>query len=329
MRKVNRWALYAFMLLPGQLEAQTTIKWSGFEWVVKASNEPQGPGYNLWSDSKKSVWIDSRNRLHLKIRKINDIWHCAEVYTAKSLGYGKYLFYLDSRVDNLDKNVVVGLFTHMDDTREMDIEFSKWGQDRKHTYHQFVIQPRTDGSKLERSDYKMRQTYTTHGLVWMEKGVGFRSYAGHQIRGKRPYKAWDYTGADKPKPSTEKVHINLWLYRGQIPSDRQEVELIVRRFVFIPLRSRLKQSAATVVYPQASAARWEPALGTGRSGLWPHNNLTFKDKSTVGADGVLDVLENRQHIMRCAVTVRNNEIGMLGRDLSATDAKAFKASAVN
>jgi len=212
-----------------------TLHWSGHEWVIKSSQERFGPGPNHWSNSSDSVWIDGQGRLNLKIRKIGDRWHCAEVYTLKALGYGKYVFYLDSRVDNLDNNVVAGLFVHSDDMNEIDIEFSKWGKDKKYTYHQFVLQPRIDETNIKRSDYRVRNPLSTHGFVWSPQTVTFRSYVGHNISEKKPHKYWDYAGPNNPKPTSERVHLNLWLFKGRPPINQKEAVLVINKFVFVPL----------------------------------------------------------------------------------------------
>ncbi len=244
MRKITALACLALSVLSNDVWGET-VQWSGYEWVVKSSKEPFGPGPNLWSDSQESVWVDGEGRLNLKLRKIGERWHCAEVYSVRSLGYGKYIFYLDSRVDNLDANVVVGMFVHSDDMNEIDIEFSKWSEPRKYTYHQFVLQPRIDDTNIKRSDYRDRTPLSSHLFHWAPTGVSFRSYVGHDIENKPPHKSWDYVGPNNPRPSTEKVHINLWLYKGEPPTDDHEAILVVEKFVFIPLRDLAGESGHT------------------------------------------------------------------------------------
>jgi len=231
-----------------------TISWSGHEWVVKSSQEPFGPGPNLWSNSQESVRVDDAGRLHLKIRKIGDRWHAAEIYALKSLGYGKYIFYLDSRVDNLDSNVVAGLFIHSDDTHEVDIEFSKWGQSKKYTYHQFVIQPRVDDGNIHRSEYRVRSPMTAHGFRWAPDSINFRSFVGHETQNKAPQKSWDYIGRHNPAAKSERVHINLWLYKGQPPTDENEAVLVVDKFDFIPL-DQLQKTTDRPTQNDAQAAK--------------------------------------------------------------------------
>jgi len=232
--------------------AETTFNWSGHTWIVKSHEKPFGPGPNLWSDAKQCVWIDDQDRLHLKIERINERWHCAEVYNAKSLGYGKYLFYVNGRLNMLDSNVVLGMFVHLDDANEIDIEAARWGEDRKYTYLQYVVQPRLDQSNIQRTDYIVKPARTTHGFIWSEKGVQFRSYVGHRIKRKKPFKTWDYIGPHNPKPSTEKVHINLWLYKGEPPSNEYDSEIIIDKFKFIPLKKPKKQKKL-VKAPTAAA----------------------------------------------------------------------------
>ncbi len=54
-----------------------TIHWSGLEWYVKESNEPQGPGPNHFSSDQESVWVDENGFLHLRIRKQGEKWLCS------------------------------------------------------------------------------------------------------------------------------------------------------------------------------------------------------------------------------------------------------------
>lgn len=94
-------------------ESPRTIFFSGRTWQVKTSTPGLvGPGPNYFSNSAKSVWVDASGYLHMKIRKINGVWHSSEVVLSNSLGYGKYILYTASRIDLLDKNLVLGIFTY-------------------------------------------------------------------------------------------------------------------------------------------------------------------------------------------------------------------------
>lgn len=123
-----------------------TLEFSGYTWAVKESfDKHTGPGRNYFSGSKENVWVDEDGKLHLKLRYKNDRWYCSEVQMLKSLGYGKYVFFIDRLPQPLDKDVVIGLFMydHTDTSnfhKEIDIEFSKWGKDVD-LNTQYVIQP--------------------------------------------------------------------------------------------------------------------------------------------------------------------------------------------
>src|SRR4051812_19512341 len=135
-------ALLCLLAVTPTQAAATVLAFSGYSWVVKASSGKVGPGPNYFSSSANNVWVDNLGRLHLRITKQGSRWFCAEVVSQASFGYGTYRWYLDSPVDNLDPNVVLGLFTWSDlpdyANREIDIEFSRWGAARN-LNAQFVV----------------------------------------------------------------------------------------------------------------------------------------------------------------------------------------------
>jgi hypothetical protein len=117
------------------IEARRTLDFSGYTWNVKSTvappyEAPFGPGPNYFSAAPDDVWVDANGDLHLTITQRDGKWYASEVYTVKPMDYGAYLFTVESGVDQLDKNAVLGLFT-WDETdpayahREIDIEFSR------------------------------------------------------------------------------------------------------------------------------------------------------------------------------------------------------------
>src|SRR5690606_14139601 len=110
-----------------KVSKERIINFSGYQWLVRdTDNVRYGPGPNLFSNSTENVWVDDQGKLHLRIVNRNEKWYCAEVTLNQKVGYGKYIFYINSSLSSLDDNVVAGLFTYLDDTQEIDIEFSKW-----------------------------------------------------------------------------------------------------------------------------------------------------------------------------------------------------------
>jgi len=215
------------------------IEFSGYTWNVKASETRAGPGPNYFSDQQEDVWVDDEGRLHLRIVYRDGRWYCTEVFTEAPLGYGKYIFRLASRVDQLDKNIVLGLFT-WDDTapehsyREIDIEFSRWGEERD-DYAQYVVQPWNRSGNLYRFNMVLTEDNSTHGFDWQADQVFFQSLRGHQFfpgSAEDEIGVWTYTGGDVPPEGEGNARINLWLFGGIPPSDLKNAEVVITAFEF-------------------------------------------------------------------------------------------------
>jgi|GEM_PF-412011 len=247
---------------PCNLSCARMFTWSGFNWCVISSNESIcGPGTNYFSSSFNNVWVDGAGDLHLKITKVNGKYYCAELFTTQNVGYGLYTFYLSSRVDNLDKNVVLGLFTWNDDNcitnanSEIDIEFTRWGDAANPNPIEYSVQPTNSGNETDRfTTWPMAYTgnNTIHYFNWTPTQIYWSSYKTHTT----PAPAgnlisyWTFIGANNipksseicnsnpvliPNPeSNTKLNMNLWLNQGNYPSNDQEVEVIVHKVEYLP-----------------------------------------------------------------------------------------------
>lgn len=227
-----------------------TIDFSGYTWIVRSSGGvKQGPGPNYFNDSSDSVWLDEDGHLHLKIRRFEETWYCAEVYTQQSFGYGMYVFRLASGFEMLDVNTIVGLFTYLDDFHEIDIEYSRWGYENEPNNGQFVVQPYYTAGNMERFKLESNGQSSMHAFYWYQDFIQFRAMYGTNVdlisndllkdsgACDKLVSEWIYRGNDNPTPSTELVHINLWLRNGLAPTDSNEVEIVIEEFQFIPMDS--------------------------------------------------------------------------------------------
>jgi len=226
-----------FLLLVSNLAlADRQIVFSDITWQVKSSVSPVGPGPNYFSDSVDNVWLDENDWLHLKITHRDGKWYSAEVFTEQSLGYGKYTFYVVGKLDQLNENAILGLFNYEDHSREIDIEFSRWGEPLNDN-SQYVIQPYTVDGNTYKFNTITEGTHTTHWFDWNPNRIFFQSIHGHSLSLATPnhlIDSWTYTGNHIPTQGNEKTHINLWLLRGTPPSDGKEIEIIIKEFEFIP-----------------------------------------------------------------------------------------------
>ena len=205
-----------------------TVEFSDYSWQVKSSAGAVGPGPNSFSDSAANVWVDGRGRLHLKLTYSGGRWHSAEVINTQSLGCGRYTFELGSPVNEFDPNVVLGLFTWSDDpafnNREIDIEFSRWGNADDPTNGQYVVQPYDHRGNLKRISQPAAVS-SAESFDWRPNAVTFTSSNALPS-------AWTYAGSDVPQPGSEHVRINLWLYRGAPPTSGRTGEVVVNSFNF-------------------------------------------------------------------------------------------------
>lgn len=215
-----------------------SISFSGYDWQVKTSTSKLGPGPNYFSDSNDNVWVDGNGYLHMKIAFRDNKWQCSEVICKNSFGYGKYVFYLAGRVDLLDDNVVLGLFTWDTDSaynnREIDIEFSRWGT-AGGLNSQYVVQPYYhSGNRYRFNSDLSSDANSVHFFDWKSGGIFFKSVIGSDPGAETVINSYNYTGADNPPPGNENPRINLWLMDGLAPVNGKETEVVIKKFEFIP-----------------------------------------------------------------------------------------------
>jgi hypothetical protein len=214
------------------------LQFSGYDWVVKSSDRPVGPGPNYFSDGGDNVALDERGRLHLRITRRDGRWYCAEVVSAQSFGYGTYRFYLDTAADDLDAQAVLGMFTWSDDPaynhREIDVEISRWGKaDDKDA--QFVVQPYTRLRNIVRFQIPSGLQSSTHSFTWKPDEVSFQSLKGQSTAPPDPASFIEQHSFTQgvPRAGGENARINLWLLAGHPPADGKEAEVVISKFEFV------------------------------------------------------------------------------------------------
>lgn len=219
--------------------AAKDLEFGGYTWTVRSGRG--GPGPNAWSEN--NVWVDSATNLHLKISQQDGKWACAQITMKKRLGFGEYTFETVGRLDQLDDNVVLGLFNYPtadvgpDGTHEIDIEFARWGKNTNPAGN-FTIWP-TEKSKHTTKSFAFTQSAdrAIHRFTWRSDQILFVSRPEESGGDQVPFCRWLY----RPKESTRfisqqpmPVHVNLWLFRGVPPKNGREVEVILRAFRFAP-----------------------------------------------------------------------------------------------
>lgn len=228
----------AQMVVPEDATATPrSIRFSGYDWTVRRSERPTDPGGNRFSDATSDVWVDGSGQLHLTLGD-----YATEVRMRRSHGYGIYEARLIARLDRLDPQAVFGFFTFELPSehpyhREIDIEFSRWG-DPDMTNAQFSVQPAAIPENRLRFALDQQGEATTHRFTWTPGRVEFVSWHGHS-----EYPPAAHLVAARfvveapvvPDTARERIYFNFWRYQGKPlqTSDREKV--IVREFRFIPL----------------------------------------------------------------------------------------------
>jgi len=202
------------------------INWSGHTWIIKTGYEFPGP--NKCADDKENVYLDDSGNLHLKIISKNGRWYCSEIYGTETFGYGKYIFEIESAAKLAD-NVVLGMFVYQNDEQEIDIEFSRWGIPGSPNMV-FVVQ-QTTATKEHNNPYHHefyidQNASSVNQFFWSDSEISFQTKSSDNT------KQWKYPLDYIPKTDNEKVHLNLWLVKGDSPINGQEQEVILKSFRF-------------------------------------------------------------------------------------------------
>ena len=216
---------------------QRELQFAGYNWDVKAGFG--NPGSNLWSDDPSDVWVDGSGRLHLTLgMKENGRWYATEIISRETFDYGTYTFFIEAEPEKYDPHVVAGIFLYRDEQNEIDIEFSRWGDQDNYQFGNYVIQPADVEGNHFRFPIFSSGTHTTHRIVWKPGEVNFSSWHGHHSKppDERYIAQWQYKGAHVPEPNALRLFFNIWLFRGITPKNDNTEKLIVTNFTYNPLK---------------------------------------------------------------------------------------------
>jgi len=245
--------LVFFILVAGRLASPsaqdqeriipTFLNFSSYRWLVRENLEREGPGDNRFGGQNVSVFLNQDGSLVLALTLQDGVWKSAEVSTSRYLGYGTYTFKVRTPPFGLDRNLVLGLFTYSAARgythREIDIEFSAWGQPSQPVAGQYVVQPYDKAGNMVLFDISQVNGTATYTFIWSEAKIEFISWLGY---GPRPEPGspliiaeWEFTDAKAiPRPSAQ-VHMNLYLVKGTTPpAGDGELSVTIDGFQFTP-----------------------------------------------------------------------------------------------
>jgi len=200
-----------------------------------------GPGPNCWTPANAPL-VDG-DGVHLKLTHQSGRWYSAEIRTALPVTPGSYSVRLVGRPDLLDPNVVLGVFLYDDAAgdagdpcpAELDLESSRFGDAAAANGHFVTYGSGLCGAAdLADFSYSLAGTYTTHQIEWTPGAVTFRLMHGHRCAPELS----DYLISERsydssliPPAGGMRLHLNLWAFAGQPPTDHAEVEVVIRDVV--------------------------------------------------------------------------------------------------
>ena len=192
---------------------------------------------NFWDNSADSVFVDTQGKLHMKIRQINGVWHSSQVTLLEPLAFGDYRFQVEGNPDLLDPNINLGLFMFTNNTEEIDIELSRWGNAADPNAGQFAVQPYfASPDNLDRFSLAGVGNLSTYRFNWQPDSIFFEAYKGGGVAPQTNndiLHQYLYTGQNiPPLAAFAQIHINLYLVNGNAPINGQETEIVISDFAF-------------------------------------------------------------------------------------------------
>lgn len=207
------------------------ITWNGQQWWVR--DGIGNPSNNHWSNTNDSVWVDSNNKLHLTIKKVNGIWYSTDVESKTLFGYGTYKWTVDSPIMNFDPNVVAAMFYYLDDTHELDIEGSRWGEINNQRLW-YSVQPYSingnEHSGIPSNSPYISATNVVYQLDWQPTYIRFSATLSNGVT----ISDWKYTNLTYIPKNAGSMVMNLWQFNNKPPSDGKNVEMIISNFQYTP-----------------------------------------------------------------------------------------------
>ncbi len=224
--------LISFMwLLSGvnlSAEDASTVRFSGYTWIVKDAPNLRGPGPNRFS--RTAVMVENDD-LKLAISPKGNRWVSSEIYSTNRFGYGLYEITF-SVPWALDSQGVFGFFLYNGDKppffNEIDFEISRWGYTGNPPYS-FTVQPYTkQGNSI--AFRTVQQGIFTCSIEWTEDAAHFLLKNDQN----RILQEFEYRGSYLPRNTESRVHINLWLFNGDPPQGDGDLEITVHSFTYMP-----------------------------------------------------------------------------------------------
>jgi hypothetical protein len=217
-----------------QLAPTKPLQFSGYDWHVRTIASDRG-GLNNPYDAD-NAWTDAGGALHLRMKKRDDRWTCAEVVMNQSLGYGTYITVVRD-TSHLEPAAVLSLTTFDDwggeeHFREMDVEMSRWGDPAANANAQFAVQPFYIPGDLKK--FTAPAGTLTYVLRWEPGKATFKTVRGSSDGPGAPVVAEHVFTSHVPAPGKETFQFLFYVVASELRPLEHENEAVIEKFAYLP-----------------------------------------------------------------------------------------------
>lgn len=221
---------------PITVEADSHISFAGYTWHVVDGTGIPGP----CNYSESNVWVDSSGYLHMELTKVGSSWYCSYLLSEIDMEFGTYRWVVEGRPDQLNANVVLGLFQYPRVTPssydEWDFEWSRWGNPFSAYNLDMSVNPDQThpdpDRELHQENVTLSDNISTYNVIRTDHSMTFEVL--DSSNGTLVY--WDFQPADTTLVSQieQRTIMNLWLYGGTPPSNNLPTGIVIKDFTFTP-----------------------------------------------------------------------------------------------
>jgi len=217
-----------------QLAPVKLLHFSGYDWNVRTIAGDRGGTNNLYDGD--NAWIDASGALHLRIKKRDGKWSCAELVGSRSLGYGTYSVVVRD-TSHLQPAVVLSMNTFDEWSgeqhyRELDVEMSRWGNAANKNNAQYGIQPFYVPGNV--AAFNAPSGTLTHSMHWESGLARFKTVRGNTMNASAPVVSEHVFTAGVPTPGQEKVELLFYVIASDKNPMQKEEEVVVEKFEYLP-----------------------------------------------------------------------------------------------
>jgi len=217
-----------------QLAPTIPLHFSSYDWKVRTIASDRGGLNNLYDGD--NAWTDAKGALHLRIKKKQGKWSCAEMVLTRSLGYGTYIVTVGD-TSQLEPAAVLSMTTFDDwggdqHYRELDVEISRWGDASSKNNAQYGIQPFYVPGNL--APFVAPSGTLTHSMHWESGRASFKTVRGSSMQADAPVVSEHVFNSGVPSAGQETLQLLFYV----VPSDKNPMqngsEVIVEKFEYFP-----------------------------------------------------------------------------------------------